>query len=41
MNENKRCSNCAKYPFCNKCKEPTGCCENWMKRKIGKIEEVK
>lgn len=40
MNENKRCSNCAKYPFCNKCKEPTGCCENWMKRKI-EIEEVK
>lgn len=35
MEDNKRCSTCAIYPFCNKCESPTGCCENWRKRKIG------
>ena len=28
------CSNCAKYPFCENCKSPTGNCENWKKIKI-------
>ena len=35
MNENERCSNCAKYPLCNKCEGATAWCENWKKRTIG------
>ena len=30
------CSNCDKYPFCNKCKKPTGKCEDWYKEKLVK-----
>lgn len=29
-----KCSNCAKYPFCKKCKGPTSNCENWIKIKV-------
>lgn len=36
---NERCSNCAKYPLCNKCKGPTEVCEKWKKRKIGIKED--
>ena len=36
--ENQRCSNCAFYPFCNKCEGPLAWCENWKKRKIGETE---
>lgn len=35
MEENKRCSTCSTYPFCNKCESPISCCENWRKRKVG------
>lgn len=38
MNNNERCSNCARYPLCNKCAGPLAWCENWKKRKIG-VEE--
>lgn len=38
MNNNKRCSNCAFYPFCKKCEGPLAWCENWKKRKIGETE---
>ena len=30
----KRCANCKRYPFCNRCNYPTDCCENWEKRRI-------
>lgn len=28
----ERCSNCRFYPFCNKCNEPTGKCDNWERK---------
>lgn len=28
----QRCSNCNEYPLCDKCKEPTGRCDNWKRR---------
>ena len=31
----ERCSNCGRYPFCNKCTSPLGWCMNWIKRKLG------
>lgn len=27
----KRCSNCGKYPFCNKCESPNGYCEEFIR----------
>lgn len=30
----KRCNNCGKYPFCNRCNRPTDYCENWEKRRV-------
>lgn len=30
----KRCSNCYKYPFCEKCNSPTGCCDDWKSKRI-------
>ena len=28
----ERCSNCAAYPFCSKCSDPKGKCDDWKKR---------
>lgn len=38
MENNERCSNCARYPLCNKCAGSLAWCENWKKRKIGETE---
>ena len=38
MNNNERCSNCARYPFCENCEGPLAWCDNWKKRKIGETE---
>lgn len=32
MEDKRRCSTCTYYPFCEKCKEPTGNCNNWKRR---------
>lgn len=34
-----RCTNCGKYPFCEKIVNATGNCENWDKRKIENKED--
>lgn len=28
----RRCSNCYRYPFCNKCNKPTGKCDEWKSK---------
>lgn len=37
---NKRCGNCAKYPFCNKTNGATEYCDDWIKRKIQKQTRI-
>lgn len=36
-----RCTNCGKYPFCEKIVNATGNCENWYKRKIENNGDIK
>lgn len=31
---NKRCGNCAKYPFCEQTNGANDCCENHMKKEL-------
>lgn len=37
--DSERCSNCGRYPFCNKCSGPLGHCDDWKKRPIGAKNE--
>ena len=37
----ERCSNCNKYPLCDRCNEPTGRCDSWEKKTYGtKFKEI-
>lgn len=34
MKEEKRCTNCGYYPFCNKTNGPTDKCNEWKEREV-------
>lgn len=38
MENKKRCGNCGRYPFCEKTKGASDCCENGIKRKSESIK---
>ena len=39
MENNKRCGNCGRYPFCKKTNGAAGCCEIWIKRKNTEVNK--
>ena len=33
----KKCVNCGRYPFCNKCTGAGGYCDEWIKRRLENV----
>ncbi len=37
----KRCSKCGRYPFCKKIRDPSYCCEDWIKANAAEVKYLK